>query len=429
MVIGIGMVARLRRTVELKSPVGRLSARIAATGIAALALADCGGYGCGELTAIGQCASPPPREDALGVAVADFNRDGQPDVAIPLSYGGHAPGAVGIYQHLSSSGKNYAAREDYTVGGDPYTIIADELNGDGSVDLVTGDPRFATVKVLLNSAGDPGIFDAVQSLSAVRVTQVAAADMNGDGLPDLIIAARPLLLSLQNINSLGTFAPPVTLFSDPRGEIFRSLAVSDLNGDGTPDIAVADDSGVSVLFSTSSTGTPAIASASMVYVNARSGEFPAIAVADVNSDGLDDLVIADAGGARLAVLEQSGAVAGEFLPASVFDLPAGAGLSVVVADLDGDSYPDIVSGGSALVAVLLQDATRPGAFPEAINYSAPIAANAVAVADIDGDGLLDIVTNSGVTSTNDGGVLRTPPGVLYQDSSRPGSFLALQNLR
>jgi hypothetical protein len=423
------MVALLRKVVDPAPPVFQWLARFTASGIVVLSLADCGGQDCGKPSAIGPCGSLPQHEVALGVAVADFNADGQPDVAIPLSYGGIPPGAVGIYQHLSISGKEYAARVDHPFGGDPYTILAQELNGDGWVDLVTGDPRFATVRVLLNSMSEPAMFDAVQSLPAVRVTQVAAADMNGDGFPDLIIAARPLLLSLQNFIAPGTFASPVSLFSDPGGNIFRSLAVSDLNGDGTPDITVADDYRVRVLFATSSTGTPAIASASTVYVNARQGEFPAVAVFDVNRDGLDDLVIADAGGGTLAVLEQSGAVAGEFLPASAFDLPAGAGLSVVVADLNGDSYPDIVSGGSTLVAVLLQDATRPGSFPEASTYGALIAANAIAVADIDGDGLPDIVTNSGVTSTNDGGVLRTPPGVLYQDSSRPGFFLALQDLR
>lgn len=429
MVNGTGMLARLRQTVESTPPAARLSARIGVTGIVALALADCGGKDCGEPSAIGPCGSPPLREIALGVVVADFNGDGQPDVAIPLSYGGNPPGAVGIYQHQPVSGKDYAARVDFPFGGDPYAILAQELNGDGWADLVTSDPRFATVRVLLNSADGSAIFGAVQSLPAIRVTQVAAADMNGDGLPDLIIAARPLLLSLQDSSAPGTFDAPLNLFSSPGGNIFRSLAVSDLNGDGTPDIAVADDDGVHLLFVTSSTGTPTIANTSTVYMNARPGEFGAVAVADVNIDGLDDLVIADPGGGSLAVLQQSGAVAGDFLPASTFELPAAAGLSVVVADLNGDSYPDIVSGGSALVAVLLQDATRAGAFSEASTYSAPIAANAVVVADIDGDGLPDIVTNSGVTSTNDGGILRTPPGVLYQDSNRPGSFLPLQNLR
>jgi uncharacterized protein (DUF2141 family) len=252
--------------------------------------------------------------------------------------------------------------------------------------------------------------------------------MNGDGLPDIVIAARPLLLSLQNFSAPGTFASPTTLFSTASSEPFRSLALSDLNGDGTPDIAISDDDRVSVLFTTSSTDPPTIASTTVVYTNARPGEFSVVAVADIDGEGRDDLVIADAGGGSVVVLQQSGAVAGEFLPAATFDLPAGAGFSLVVADLNGDDRLDIVSGGAAIVAVLLQDAIRAGAFQEASNYGAPISASAVAVADIDGDGLPDIVTNSGITSTNDGGVLRTPPGVLYQDPNRPGSFLALQDL-
>lgn len=423
------MAAQFLQTVDPAPPVVRWSARIATIGVAALALADCGEQECGVPDPIGTCGSPPQHETALGVAIADFNGDGQPDVAVPLAYAGNPPGRVGVYQHLSMSGKGYAARMDYPTSTDPYTILAFDVNGDGRPDLLTSDYRSAAITLLLNSAIDPGTFGAAQSLPALNALHVAIADMNGDGLPDLVAAATPLLLFLQDVGAPGTFALPTTLFTNPSGHNYRSSALSDLNGDGTPDIVVADDHGVSVLFTTSSTGTPTIASTIVVYTNARHGEFPAVAVADVNGDGRDDLVIADPGGGSIAVLQQSGAVAGQFLPAETFGLPAGAGLSLVVADVNGDAYPDIVSGGSAIVAVLLQDATGPGAFPEASTYGAPIAANAIAVADIDGDGLPDIVTNSGVAGSVDSGILRTPPGVLYQDPSRPGSFLALQNLR
>jgi hypothetical protein len=80
------------------------------------------------------------------------------------------------------------------------------------------------------------------------------------------------------------------------------------------------------------------------------------------------------------------------------------------------------------LAVLLQDPTHPGAFPTATTYAAPLGANALAVADINGDGLPDIVTESGISSSVVNYLLRTPPGVLYQDPSHPGSFLPLENL-
>ena len=97
------------------------------------------------------------------------------------------------------------------------------------------------------------------------------------------------------------------------------------------------------------------------------------------------------------------------------------------SDLNGDTKPDIVIGGSDAVSVLLQDAALPGAFLAASNFAAEDA-NQVAVADINGDGLLDIVIATGPTHPVVNGVTTAHPGVLLQSTTTVGTFAAPTNL-
>jgi FG-GAP-like repeat len=393
--------------------------------VAAELVAGCGSHPCLSPGGNGPCAPVLINEAVLGVAVADLNGDGRPDVAITTTTGG--AGGVGVYLHTPMVGKGYAERVDYPASTNPYTILAADLNGDGMPDLVTTDSTTGLVMVFLNAATAPGTFGAPQIISVPGVNYAAIADMNGDGFPDLVVAGNSLMLLLQTGGAPVRFGPATTLLSG--SATMHSLALGDLNGDGTPDIALADDDGVTVLFMTTLNGVVTVASTTSVYTNTKRGAFPAIAIFDIDGDGRNDLVIADTIGRSITVLLQSRVAAGQFLPPVRYALPDGTGLSVVVADLNGDGHPDLVCGGSARLAVLLQDPTHPGAFPTANTYLAPFGANAVAVADINGDGLPDIVTESGTSSTVVNQLLRTPPGVLYQDPSTPGSFQPLENLK
>jgi FG-GAP-like repeat/FG-GAP repeat len=158
-----------------------------------------------------------------------------------------------------------------------------------------------------------------------------------------------------------------------------------------------------------------------------------IAIADVNGDGFNDLIISDPGptggsAPSVSVLLQNAASPGTFLaPASYTIAPQSLVESIVVADVNGDLLPDIVVGGSNAISVLLQNPSTPGTFIAATNY--PVSdANQLALADVNGDGLIDIVIATGSTHPVVNGIYTNTPGVLLQVASAPGTFAALQNL-
>jgi hypothetical protein len=401
------------------------------TALGAAALAACGGgFGCGD-TGLGPCGPDLQLYVAIDVAVADFNGDGRPDVVLPVSQGLNDPGVAAVYLHGTAAGKSYLPRSNYSAGVDfPSRVVAADLDADGHPDLILLNSSATTgsVGVLLGNAASPGAFRAGQTFDAPYPSDVAVADLSADGRADLIIAGDALMVAMQNPGTPGTFSSPATLVPSPSAVM--SVAVADLDGDGLPDVAAANADAVTVLFLEAGGNAPMVRATQTVY------RFPppvpnagqnAVAIVDLDGDGRNDLVVVDPVAGVVAVILQSHTTAGEFMPAVTYNLPAHGGLNrLAVADLNGDGRPDLVIAASDAVLVYLQDATHPGSFDPVSSYPAGISADGIAVADVDGDGLPDLVIESGVSASI--GSL-SPPGVLYQDATRPGRFLSVQDLQ
>jgi hypothetical protein len=395
--------------------------------IACALLASCddhghGCFGCGHFT---------PTEFSAGVVSADFNGDGFADVAAlstvlpPVSA---SPSNIKAY--LSSAAGVFAAPVATADGFKPLYLAAADLNADGFMDLVSASFDDGALNVFFNNKTSPGTFNPAVALNSPGASQVAIADMNGDGLPDLVSADFNVSLFVQT--SAGTFAAPISLYSAGANWV----ALGDLNGDGATDIALTDNVGVKALMHTGAASATTFAAPVTVFTQSPNFNLAGaniIAIADVDGDGLNDLLITDPGptggmSPAVYVLLQDPANHGTFLnpvgyAIAAQDLPQ----SIVVKDLEGTGKLDIVIGAHQSVTVLLHDPANPGKFLPASIYPAA-GANEIAVSDINGDGKLDIVVSNGVTYPMQGGVSTTHPGVLLQSATTPGTFGVLQDL-
>jgi hypothetical protein len=322
------------------------------------------------------------------VAVGDFNGDGMPDLAVA----NYASQNISVL--LSNGYGTFKPAANYSVGiTHPTSVAVGDFNGDGKPDLAVALAG-GSVSVLLGD-GDGNFNRLVNTPVAAKLTSVAVGDFNGDGKPDLAVTDDSAGVGTVFVllgNGDGSFR---IAFNSGVGSNPASVAVGDFNGDGKPDLAVANhgSGNVSVLLGNGN-GTFQAAPNCPTDSNPVS-----VAVGDFNGDGKPDLAVADQ---KVGDLGEVGVLlgngdgtfqsAGEY---AVDPIP----LSVAVGDFNGDGKPDlaVACSNSNSVSVLLGNGH--GAVQNVGSYSAGSAPAAVAVGDFNGDGKLDLaVANSnGVT--------------------------------
>jgi hypothetical protein len=180
---------------------------------------------------------------AESVAVADVNGDGKPDLLVS----GGTKGAVGVLLG-NGNGTFQPAKTYLTDGTYPFSLAVADVNGDGKLDLVAANSWSGTVGVLLGN-GDGRFQAAVTYISGepgAQITSVAVADVNGDGHLDLLVTAVQVgangnyggAVFLLLGNGDGTFQAAVEYPSG--GYQTQGVAAADVNGDGRPDVLLAN---------------------------------------------------------------------------------------------------------------------------------------------------------------------------------------------
>jgi VCBS repeat protein/FG-GAP repeat protein/PASTA domain-containing protein len=176
-----------------------------------------------------------------GVALADVNGDGRPDVVTANS----SARTVSVLRNLG--GGRLAPKADYVTGALSIAVAAGDLNGDGRPDLVTANSGAATISVLLNR-GNVTFAARRDVVTGGAPNSVALADLDGDGNLD-VATANPRARAARRITVLlgrgdGTFRPGRDYAV---GSYASRVAAADLNGDGRPDLAFVEGGNLAVM--------------------------------------------------------------------------------------------------------------------------------------------------------------------------------------
>jgi hypothetical protein len=293
----------------------------------------------------------------------------------------------------------------YSMGPNstPLCLAVADVNGDGKPDLLTLNASVTavsnTVVAVLLGTGN-GTFQTATTFSTGTntPTRIAVADVNGDSKPDLLtVNVSSSSASVLLGNGDGTFQAAANFGTGPESNPYN-IAVADVNSDGKPDLLTVNTSSdmVAVLLGT---GTGTFQAAATFSTGPNS--FPySITVADVNGDSKPDLLTANFSNDSAGVLLGNGD--GTFQTATAFGIGSNSKpYEIAVADVNGDGKPDLLTAnaGSDSAGVLLGNGD--GTFQAAATFGTGTNSSprSLAVADVNGDGKPDLLTANSVAKS------------------------------
>ncbi len=364
----------------------------------------------------------PGLSGAWGSAVADFNRDGLPDVAV------NATTSTIILRNATTPGaskSNFPVAATIPTGSLQPLRVAD-INNDGLPDfLLANSDAPDSFDIFINTT-PVGVenFEFVQNQISTSAMQDAAfADFDWDGRVDIAVAGR----LLDPNTSESTYATVIllnrTLQGDSHvsfeigaqlptgGPVNEAIAVADFNNDRRPDLAVGEGNNVSIYLNSSKWRAKSLSFAERVRLPV--GDIPReIAAADFDRDGRVDLVTINTNGfigSSWSLLRNSTERRAKVAVFSSENHTIGIPFGLEVGDLDLDHYPDLLitnlftSNGLGAIEIFHNtSATSEGiSLTRVGNTAAGDNPTSVSVGDFNGDCLPDFVSvDSAIRSNN-----------------------------
>lgn len=343
--------------------------------------------------------STPSGASLQVVASADLNGDGKADVVGFYNSNSN----IVLFAYLSKGDGSFASGIQYTfdanaAAGQPLLSLED-VNGDGRVDLLFSAPG---QEIVLLGQGDGTFGSPIYSAGVTAPVAVAVADFNRDGKVDAAVTDSTCRASCGSPNGTyvligngdGSFQPPSAALPVTLG---GALAAADVNGDGNPDLLVQSDFDVVQVYLSNGDGTFTNTNSYVAGVsqggdqNVPGTSIPGVlVVADFNSDGKMDLV------ASTGLLLGNGDGTFEAVPLVVLNSrnTGGGNKGPLVGVFDKTKPPGVAVLADSDVDILSNNGLGQLSLAHTYPISNLVAASLLVAGDFNGDGNLDLIVTS-----------------------------------
>jgi hypothetical protein len=331
-------------------------------------------------------------------AIADFNNDGSPDIALGNSTVDAQTGLYTLTVFVSAGNTGFgSARTVYLPASlqNPTAIAAGDFNNDGYPDLAVAFANANQVLIFLNDGQAGFVSTGIPALTGSEPVAIATGDFNDDGNIDLVTSNRgSSTVSILLGDGTGDFTtqpqtPGTSSFPGP-------IAVGDFNNDGIQDLAIPNyySNNITVLLGNGDgTFNAAVSPGTRVY--------PAsLAVGDFNADGKQDLAVVNQFSQTVTILLGTGN--GTFTTGPQSPATGSSPNSIAVGDFNGDGIQDLAAANSNSASVTVLLGKGDGTFPSSRtaptgNGTVPVS---ITVADWNGDGRQDFAVASSSTNSS-----------------------------
>jgi hypothetical protein len=323
----------------------------------------------------------PMYQTNTSVFMRDWNADGRLDVTVTCNADDRISTLKG------AGGGRFGGRVDFTGMDGPYKVAAGDMNGDGIADMILALYDANVVRIYYLMANDVSYSSYVDLPVGSGPVDVAVADLDQDGDRDIITSNfNSNNISVLRNNGGGTFAPHADYAT---GQNPWGMAVGRVNADAYPDVVTADFTTSTVtLWLGSSTGTLTFGASISAGSNPTD-----VTLVDLDADGVGDMALANLNSSNITLVDAYGNIGLQVIGS----IPSLSGYEVIAADFNNDGKVDLAIAGSENASGLgtVHLGTGVGTFGPRHDFATGGNLSiGMSTGDLDGDGRLDLALAS-----------------------------------